>query len=38
MSFGSGFESEAWSKSVVDNGSLLEIRKPLKVVLTRREL
>ena len=31
-----GFDSYAWEKSIIDNGTLLEISEPLDVILTSR--
>jgi len=36
MKFAPGFDSYAWERSIEDNGTLLEIHEPLKVLVTRR--
>lgn len=37
MKFAPGFDSYKFEASIIDNGTLLEIEKPLEVIVTRRK-
>jgi hypothetical protein len=37
ISFKPGFDSYAFEKGIIENGTLLELTRPLEVVVTRRK-